>query len=229
MTATERALRRRAILAAAGAVALIAAGIVTVLRAPSEIRPLDFSETADPAWPQETLRDAVTYADQVSVVVVRSERALETDPERIDRDGGLVGREVVVEVEETIWRRPGAPELRGSEPMFVWGWMVQGELWRPIVAGGPRLEVGGRYLVGLAEAEPGTWGQFADGFTLPLDGDRVAAPEGIEPTSRYAKAFAGLALAEVAARLEETPPDPRAAPFAHLPPERRWNAASRNR
>lgn len=227
MTAAERALRRRALFAAVGAAALVAAGITTVLRSPDEIRPIDFSDTADPAWPQETLRDAVTYADQVSVVRVRSERALETDPEQIDRDGGLVGREVVVEVEKTIWRRAGAPELRGSEPMVVWGWMVRDGLWHPIVAGGPPLEVGDRYLVGLTEAEPGTWGQFADGLTLPLDSDRIA--ERIEPTSRYAKAFAGLALAEVAARLEATPSDPRAARFAHLPPEQRWNAASGNR
>ena len=61
----------------------------------------------DQLWTTGTLHDWVSFSDQLSVVKVVSERALD------DRGGlGYVGRGVRIRVERTFWRRPGAARAR---------------------------------------------------------------------------------------------------------------------
>src|SRR5262245_52718789 len=58
----------------------------------------------DPAYPQDTLTDLVSYNDQVSVVKVVSERRIREGSE--EESGGMEFRDVTVQVEDTIWHGP---------------------------------------------------------------------------------------------------------------------------
>jgi hypothetical protein len=96
--------------------------------------------------PARTLRDWVSYADQVSVVTVTREEELSepagTDP-RLDED--YVGRRATLHVDRTLWRREGAPSSDDTVQMIVWGWTERDGVRRPFaVRGGARMEVGRR-------------------------------------------------------------------------------------
>lgn len=159
-----------------------------------------------------SLVDWVSYVDQVSVVRVVDENEIDPDAPRDERS---VGREVTVEVERTVW----AKEAAESEVSFVTdGWQSKGGELRPFAtADGPRLEVGGRYLIALADfGDKGApeWGAYsADSIFLVEDGS-IRAGDRSSPT---AEALDGTDLDALETALASTAPDPLAQKYADRP------------
>lgn len=187
-----------------------------------------FSSAAiDPAYPQETLRDLVSYSDQVSVVrVVRDERPPARDA---DETGGMDFRPVTMHVDETIWRGASHAAVPDTLEFFTWGWLKG----RPIGAeGGARLEVGRRYLMAIThgkEAGATKWWSFSDSAQLRMKGGRTDADDVVgEPSALFSR-LADLTLDEVAVLLARTRPDPLAVKYADLGAVERWEAVARAR
>jgi hypothetical protein len=180
-------------------------------------------------FPSETLTDWASYADQLSVVTVVDERELAPPSEVVERGEGYVGRVVTLRIEQTLWHRRGGPTARGDVSTTVQGWVLQDGERRPFaVAGGPRLEVGGRYLAPLVHVQ-GEWVPLGIGATLPLDGD-VATTSGVAGhPSAIGEAMRGKAVTDVAELLAATPADPVAAKYAHLEPDERLKAVQREK
>ena len=91
---------------------------------------------ADCELPANTAVDWVTYADHVVQIRIDSERRLTaTDEERANGEG-LIGREVMVTTERTLWSRPGTANPPPAR--MVWddgGWIFHGtpaiDTWSP--------------------------------------------------------------------------------------------------
>jgi hypothetical protein len=208
------------VLAAAGCSAL------TSDESPSRVRMIP-NASIDPAYPIDSLRDLVSYADQVSVVTVLGERRLAGGSE--EESGGLEGRAVTVRVEQTIWRGPAGTAAPKSFEFTTWGWSDG----RPLgEEGGARLETGRRYLVGLAHGrEEGrtAWWSFSGGAQLRLDGDTLDADDVLGEPSSIFGALAGLTVEEAGAVLARATPDPLAVKYARLGASKRWQAVARER
>jgi hypothetical protein len=179
----------------------------------------------DYALPSESLRDWVSFGDQVSVVSV-----LRETPPRLPRDwknsGGLIGRAVTVHVDRTLWRRPHAPRLHGAVRMRVLGWMMDSDQdadspKRPLAAvNSPRLEVGRRYLMVLVRLR-GEWSALNDEAVVTLAGDTVTADVVDGAPSAPAAALKGKTIAEAAEIVAGVTPYPEAAAHPRLPPVKR--------
>jgi hypothetical protein len=178
------------------------------------------SASFDPAWPQNTLTDWVSYSDQLSIVTVTSEEAL---GEPTELNGGFVGRNVVLQIERTLWRRDGAPSVDGTLTILTAGWIKN----RPIsLSGGTRLELGGRYVLPLTRTG-GEWTGNAGGLAaFPLDGATIVCGT-VHPQELVDEDIAGMSVDDLAALYAATPPDPLAAKHARLGPQARWMAVSR--
>ena len=195
-------------------------------------RPLCLGEPAgnfDPAWPQTTLTDWVSYTDQLSVVTVVSEKAL-SPFEETDENGGMVGRSVTLAIERTLWRRDEAPSVNGTVSVITWGWIVDGDdRHRLRVGGGAWLEVGDRYVVPLTRSKSDDgfeWGSGPDMATFPLDGATIVCGT-VRETEFGGEDISGISVEELAARFAATKPDPLAVRLGRLDPSARWQAVYR--
>lgn len=178
-------------------------------------------------FPSSSLTDWVSYADQVSEVLVLDETRLALPAgAHPESDDGYVARQVTLEVEKTLWRSPSADAASQRIPFVAWGWMQRADELMPFgVANAPRLEVGRRYLIALAEIDTG-WTALADAAVLSLEGDTVTSEVVAGEPSAVAESLAGASTSEVQALLDRTSPDPVAAKYADLEPEARWRAVS---
>lgn len=82
------------------------------------------------------------------------------------------------------------------------------------------MEVGGRYLVPLTDIN----GKLAS-MTLtaiPIENGNVS--KSVESYDTWYRELAGVSLAELRVTLSDTPPDPLAVQFGHLPPVERAEA-----
>jgi hypothetical protein len=181
-------------------------------------------------FPSETLVDWASYADQLSVVTVVDESEITPPSEVVELGEGYIGRTVTLRIEQTVWSRKGGPTARGTIRTTVQGWVLQDGVRRPFaVAGGPRLEVGGRYLAPLLRVTGNDWITLSTGATLPLDGD-VATTAGVAGhPSPVGEAMRGKSIADVAELLATTPADPIAAKYAQLEPDERLKAVQREK
>lgn len=192
---------------------------------------------SDNALPSATLEDWVSYADQVSAVTVVAEHQLPLGPDELANAEGSVARTVTLEIERTLWRRPGAPRAQRRVTFDTWGWRLHEGRMTPMNQGGARLEVGRRYVLPLVlftfEGEEG-WGVLADGdANFPLGGSTIVdgqverpAKPGSDPYPGL-EVFTGVTLDAFAARLARTKADPLAAKYADLDPLARWEAVAR--
>jgi hypothetical protein len=201
----------------------------------SSLASVSFAAASDSLYPYATLSDWVSYADQVSIVVVVDE-GQEPVPAEIEVRGvGSVGREVAFLIEETIWSRPGAPSIEGKVSYWGLGYaMHDGEL--VPYRGADPIEVGERFLVPLlaigGEGSLRGWGPLSPAAAHPVrEGGLVVAPgDGTAPPNSEASgALVGLTVAEVADVLAATKPDPLAVEFAALPPYDRVLAVEKAR
>lgn len=177
-------------------------------------------------WPHETLQDWASYADQLSVISVTDE--WELPPPEVGTTGGYVGRKVTIRVDETLWHRPGAPEAARTFDMFAYGWLETDGARRPItMEGGKRLEVGERYLAPLLLSDDGEWSILGSEALVTVSGERMTSQVDVGQPSRALMAVRDHSIHTAATLLRTTPPDPAAKKYSELPPEARWNAASR--
>jgi hypothetical protein len=179
----------------------------------------------DYTLPSESMRDWVSFGDQLSVIRVLDETAPKL-PRDWKNSGGLIGRTVTVRVDGTLWHRRQGPRLRGDVRMQVWGWMMDSDQEadsprRPIASvNAPRLEVGRRYLAVLTKLR-GDWIALNDEAVMTLAGDTVTSevPEG-EP-SEPAAALKGKTIDEAGAIVAAARPYPEAAAHPQASPVRR--------
>jgi predicted small lipoprotein YifL len=189
----------------------------------------------DYALPGETLEEWVSYGDQLSVISVLDATQPKPWP-AYKNSGGLAGRQVTVRVERTLWRRPGAPHAPAGRFRFtVWGWMWENDQdphseRRPILEeGAPRMQPGRRYLALLVRMR-GQWNPIRGTAVMTLaPDDRITAEVETGDLTPGAGALRGKTIAQAGALLAATKPDPLAARFADLPPQRRLQAVARER
>jgi hypothetical protein len=185
------------------------------------------SASVDPAYPIDTLRDLVSYSDQVSVVRVVDEELIPEGSEA--ESGGLENRTVTVRVEDTIWRGPSGLSAPDSLDFTDWGRMKGRTLGEE---GGARLEVGRRYLIALARGtEEGrtAWWSYTAGAQLQLRNGVLDPDDVLGEPSRIFTALAGLTVGEAAKVIAATEPDPLAVKYARLGGRKRWEAVARER
>ena len=180
--------------------------------------------------PSESLRDWVSYADELAVFEVATEEALPVPGDETVH-GGYQGRAVTLRIEDVLWRRRGAPSAGDEVRVVTWGWNVDGDERRPVAeAGTPRLDVGERFVAPLVRVETDgvpEWTPIGGNSIFPLDDGRITT-DGIvggEPSPLLAAAV-GLTAAELAERVAETRPYPLAVTYAALDPEARYRAVN---
>ena len=175
----------------------------------------------------ETFSDWVSFADQLSIVSVVAEEEEPPPAEVLALGEGYISRTVTLQVEKTLWRRGGAPSAPAGIRVITDGWVLErGERHPFAIWGGPRLEVGGRYLAPLVRAprDGAEWTPLSAASTLPLDGDTITTSAIVGPPSAIAHAMRGKAADKLAEALARTPPRPVAAKHFGLDPDARVQA-----
>jgi hypothetical protein len=175
----------------------------------------------------ESYSDWVSFADQLSVFSVVAEEEETPAPEVVERGEGYISRTVTLRIERTLWRRRGAPAAHGRIRVITAGWILEGGERHPYaIWGGPRLEVGMRYLAPLVRAprDGVDWTPLSDGSTLPLTGNAITVAGVVGVPSAIAASLNGRSPDEVAAIVDRTPPDPVAEKYADLDPDARVQA-----
>lgn len=114
---TRRGPDRTALLAVALAILSAAPGCTGSSETPRTV-----SIEADDSVPSESLQDWVSYADQISILSLESERPTDTSADPAV-NGGYFGRIVTARVVQTLWSRAGAPSTPDRFDMVVAGWM----------------------------------------------------------------------------------------------------------
>lgn len=175
--------------------------------------------------PSQTLSQWVSYAEQVVVARVASERRQEIVGETAEFGEGLVGREVTLEIERTIWSEPELRSQRSGAVTFTAaGWVLKDGKLSPLRYEGPRLEVGERVVLPLTTTPTGISPLTVHSVAL-LDADRAVLAPG--QTDAVVRQLAGRSIADIAQELRTARPDPVAQRFRHLPPFQRSQAVSR--
>jgi hypothetical protein len=166
----------KTLLAVAAACSLAVAGVAGLLRDGPENDGVVHG-SAYPRWPSETLTDWAGFADQVSIARVSAEEQLPQPPATRESGSGYVGRRVVMDIESTVWRRPGAPQAASSVSVLVDGWWAhENELSPYAETGSKRIEVGDRVLVPLVRASDG-WSVLSSGSVFPVASSKIAPEE----------------------------------------------------
>ena len=179
-------------------------------------------------FPDRTFTEWVSYADQLSVVLVVAEAEEAPAPADVARGEGYISRTVTLRVEQTLWRRAGAPAVTGEIPVVTSGWVLQEGERRPFaIGGGPRLEVGRRYVAPLVRAarDGVAWTPLSVESTLPLGIAGITTEGVLGAPSSLAKGLEGSSPSDLAAILRRTRPDPVAARHFDLPPDARVKAS----
>lgn len=179
---------------------------------PPPHQPVRLEAEAEPAFPMSGVADVVTYADQVAVFSVVSERHGEPEGEAEP----YIPRYVRIRIERNLWTGERGTGPNGDQyvmavgdtvEMLTWGSVEGGEprSVRELTAfGEPRLEVGQTYVAGLflSQGERGTY----PGTVALADGDFAASSsenllfDGDEERS---------SLASIEHRLASASPDPK--------------------
>ena len=225
MTPNMKSRKVVALIAATIVLAAVAVGVATtILTNPDDPLPEIALGAGLDRFPSEDLSYWVTYPTQISVVTVVSEAEIPPPARVTERGEGYVGRTVELRIDRTLWATPDVEAQTGNVELVAFGWLRKGDTQIPFgPMDGHRLEVGGRYIIPFVPDE-GAWGWLTSSAILEIDsGDRIALDQGRikNPASLAQK---GATLDEFTMTLMNTAPDPAAAPFAHLPPDKRIEA-----
>ena len=179
------------------------------------------------AFPSASLRDWVSYADHVSLFTVLEERQLPWGEHERKYGEGLVGREITVRVDQVLWRSPTAPPIPSVYTAGTAGWALKESRLSPMgIMGGPRLEVGERYLAAWIHSSQGGWEVLSVSAAFPVDKHGRVQLHEWSVRSPAASAFVGALPEQVSLALAAARPDQRASRYAHLEPSVRRLAAS---
>lgn len=230
---------RRLALLAAAALPLIVVGVAawTLLSNSSPSPVVVGGAGASSRFPSETFTDWVSYSDQVSVFSVVREEEIRPPAVDLKRDlaegTSYLGRLVTLRIGRTIWRREGAPSTGATIRVITWGWALNenGERRPAAPWGGPRLEIGTRYVAPLVRAprDGVAWTPLADDATLPLDGDVITTARIEGNPSPIAERVSGKSVGALGHILARTPTDPVAKKYRHLAPDARVQAVFREK
>jgi hypothetical protein len=204
---------------------LVALLVLAASAAPAVAQTPDCSEP-ESAWTMDTLRDWVSFSDQLSVIEVLGHKIPPT-PDGPEGWAGLISRRVKVRVERTLWRRPTAARAPAEFSFIDWGWWGELDDRRPIhMCGTARLRVGQRYLAMITRYR-GPW--FAvDAGRLLLRGRRVVGGVDGEPSAAQHE-LTGRTVAQAARLVRGTGPYRAAARHPELNPARRWGKVESDR
>jgi len=178
--------------------------------------------------PDGRLEDWVSFADQLSVIEVLSERERgDRGEEAIASREGPVSRIITVEIGETVWWNSEVRDVpeTGVIELGAMGWNLKdGKLTNLVGENAARLEVGGRYVVPL-QWHGKNWSLLTSRCAFPADKDKVARAD-IERGGQtpLAEMLSRMTFSEIGDLLTSTPPYPVAAMHWDLPPSERLAA-----
>ncbi|WP_331767751.1 hypothetical protein [Embleya sp. NBC_00896] len=188
--------------------------------------------SGSPLIPATDVVDTVSYADHVLVVTVTAERELPADQE-IKRGEGMIMREVTLNVDETLWSRPGAAQAAPrSIKSNAAGWVLRKNERTPFATqGDSRLEVGNTYIMAVYRLQER--GYAADDWmpfvTLPYNDKQIGHGEQTGGKPRPAGVLSkteGQSAAALSALLTATQPDPISTKYLHLDGAARYRATA---
>lgn len=214
---------------AIGAIAIgLIVTLVVIADSNGNTRQRGISADAQSIYPYDTASDVVSYADQVSVVTAIDSKDIpdeNVDPDQAKADGFLVSRAITFRVDQTVWRRAGAPALGKACTAVATGWRVKGESRTKFnIQGMPWIEVGSQYLAPLAF--DGTTCTLLQAFDLfPVEAS-IIKPQDDQQRTRLARMVSGLTTSQVATIFAAARPDPLAAEHFNLLPRARVNAVA---
>jgi hypothetical protein len=161
---------------------------------------------------------------------------VEPTREEVERGEGTIGRRITLRIDKPVWRRPTLPAGTSLPQTLETGggfWTFHGtKEQRFVVEGREWIEVGKTYLALFnymdpeyavastkppADADP-AWGPLV---WLGLDGRITSVPAG-DVGPELAKQLRGASVAEAAALLAATRPDPFAVPYMAEDPALRY-------
>lgn len=170
----------------------------------------------------------MSYADHIAIFTVLDERELPLGEHEETHGEGMVDREVTLRFDRTLWSSPAAsaPELPAELVTVTWGWTLEeNRKTRFAATGGPRLEVGQRYLGAWVHTSADGWEMQAGSTILAIDESGLALRDPLHNDSPFAEAiktFVGRSAEEIQSLLESAEPDPVAARYFDLRPEQRY-------
>lgn len=176
----------------------------------------------------ETLEDWVSYSDHIVIADVTDEKRLGLDNEEDRRNGeGLVGRQLTIEIIDSLYRRTGSLELPPVVSFGHTGWRLKDGKEIPMgVMGATRMEVGHRYLIPLTYwlRQEGGWGFMTSTGSIEIVDGRI---ETIGGEGRPAAlAIGGLTPDEARDVFAKVEPHPAAAAHPDLPADERYDLVS---
>lgn len=177
------------------------------------------------AFPDDSATAWVSYTDQLSVVTVLSETALQAPPEVAARGEGYIARKVTVRIDETVWSTGPNPQA-GELELVTLGWALKGDRRIPIGApSSPRIEVGGRYTLPLVKYDDEQWAVLTQSSVAAVRGSAVAEADVKRSGSNaMAKRIGGAEARDVRRMLDSAPRDPLVEKYRNLSPLRRAEA-----
>ena len=165
--------------------------------------------SSDQRFPNAAIEDVASFADQLAIVRIEKDRALPfSSPEERAAGEGYLPRLATLSVEETLWRRGGAPT---SPPdvieMELLGWLAKSDKEpRKFVDGlGPWPEVGDRVLMAMVVVHE-TWSPYSSDTTWPLRDRTTLDIEGARTSSYVGERLAGQSADAIAAAVAAAKP-----------------------
>jgi hypothetical protein len=213
------------------ALASTAIGVLACGSDPSIDSPVVFGEGTT-LFPDETITDWVSYAENLSRVRVLSEMPLDPNQSVVVNMEGYVPRAVEIVVEDTVWVSPLRAEATPSAlSLTTLGWIRKGSTMAAAVApNAARLEPGGSYFIPFVRYHNEKWGPLTPHCPFAAVGSPVATAD-VEKrgSNAVARELAGLSTDAIRARLEIAEPDPLARKHGQLPALERLRAVNAER
>ena len=181
---------------------------------------------ADDLFPSTTLSDWVTYATQISVVHVTSERRLRGSAGAETEAPDYIGRSVHIVVDRNLWLAHGTAP-RTEFDLVVAGWKSQdGHEIKTAVLDSPRIEPGDVLVIPLSEDPHGAVTLLSPHAIVPIQAEPVDAHGQLDAAI---EALTGKSYDQMSVLLAATPIDPAAVPFEDLAPYERYRKVSEAR
>lgn len=180
---------------------------------------------ASARWPHETLSDWVSYGDAIVIVEVIDEAETAPTPDELERGEGLVGRTLTAEVEAIVWQHPQAARPPNEFRFDSLPWALENGEKRPMAfAGAVRPEVGGRYLVVVADLAGEGWIPLNPAALVEVvDGHVQDAPADALPA---VEALSDRDVSVIEAEVWDANPDPVAEATRPGDADARWRAVA---
>jgi hypothetical protein len=184
----------------------------------------------DYAFPDSSLRDWVSYADQVSEIEILSETRGTLHGDAAKAGEGLITRFVDVRIVATIWWNSEVRAEAQTNDLYLGtiGWHErEGKLHELVPGDAARLELGGKYVAALQQ-HPAGWSFLTSRCVLAAGGDEIAEKDVAEHgEGEVAEMLSGMSHEEMRSLLNSIRPYEEAAANWDRTPEERLAAVLR--